>query len=468
MTISSAISLKSVSTPVDGQAKAGILDQNMDKIAEVKYIGMSSSYSILDAQMRQQQAKQENGLAMVVDNKPVNKDKTNQCHSLSKDKPIDHDAELMERARIQLLTIMVNEPKLLIKFAECYLAKKYQNTDLSDILTINNNKHKTEPVQASNFVQQGSKQIEMELNCIFKSLCKLQPEQWSQELIPTLLSLHFLPAFISYVADQIKADKSLKPRLVSRVCREQKKMMQCRESIIEANVRLVTYVAKQYKHSKLLFSDLIQEGTIGLIKAVDRFDYTREVKFSTYAIYWIKQTISRIIIKQEKIVRLPYSLAAKASLVFDTMNNQLELTHRWPSALELSELCRIPEPEVVSILKFYQPGVSLFSSINQDDDMPDLIDTLEQRHFPSPFSAMSEQAMHQCIDQAIDGLSQREADVIRARFGIQNRVEMTLQEIADQLQLSRERVRQIQNNAIQKLQKSYGNDLHGFLNTHNA
>lgn len=391
---------------------------------------------------------------------------TNKNNQIKNQAGAYEQAAKMERSRAKILEIIVNDSYLLALFADCYLIRKEQGCDLSEILTLSNHKQKDDPVQDNDFVQHGVKQMETELQSIFETILSGSIEKLSEASRHLLIEIHFLPAFVNWAAERIAAHQGLDKFLKKAIVVQQKQMMQAREAMIQGNVRLVTYTAKQYRHTKLAFEDLLQEGSIGLIKAVDRFDYRRDVKFSTYAVYWIRQTISRLIIKQEKLVRLPFSLAAKAAMVFDIMHTRLEITNRWPSAVELANVCQISEQEVITLLKFYQPGMSLNTPVNNDEDMPDLVETLEQSHYPMPFNALSEYALRVSIDKAIDSLSQREADILRARFGIQNCVEMTLQEIADQLHLSRERVRQIQNSAINKIKNCYGPELHDFFSPH--
>ena len=240
-------------------------------------------------------------------------------------------------------------------------------------------------------------------------------------------------------------------------------MIASRQAMINGNLRLVTFIAKQYNNQSMPFTDLIQDGTVGLIKAVDRYDVNRGVRFSTYAIYWIKQTISRAMVRQEKMVRLPFNMAAKASAVFETMNNYLIQNNKWPSIHELAKLCKLPEDEVKAIVHNYQPIISLDSNVNDDDDMPEMIATLEQDHFPQPLSGVVSSSLKMCLRQAVDSLTQREADIINCRFGLNNDHEMTLQDIAEKMSLTRERVRQIQNNALLKLKNSFSSELVDFL-----
>ncbi len=241
-------------------------------------------------------------------------------------------------------------------------------------------------------------------------------------------------------------------------------MMSSRQTMVSGNLRLVTFIARQYANPNSSFSDLIQDGTVGLIKSVDRYDWRRAVRFSTYAIYWIKQTISRAMVRQEKMVRLPYNIAAKAASLFEVMNDWLVKNNRWPSVEELAGVSDLPADEIKAIIENYQPTISLNSSYNsEEDDQPEIITTLEQNHFPQPLNDLANNTLQDFLRKAVKTLPDREAEIINCRFGLDNHYEMTLQDIADKMSLTRERVRQIQNIALAKLKNNFSGELSDFL-----
>jgi len=209
--------------------------------------------------------------------------------------------------------------------------------------------------------------------------------------------------------------------------------------------------------------DLMQEGIVGLIKAVDRFDPHRGYRFSTYAIYWIRQAISRLIVKQEKVVRLPVALAEKAAGVFEVMRACYLEHNRWPSLPEMEAQCDLPLDDIKTISAYYQATHSLDAALSEDGDDHNLMAGLTQQQFALPLDALISDNLNQHIGKVVASLPEKEATILNMRFGLKNHTEMTLQAIADQLDLTRERVRQIQNVALQKLKQQFGRDLLPFL-----
>jgi RNA polymerase primary sigma factor len=239
-------------------------------------------------------------------------------------------------------------------------------------------------------------------------------------------------------------------------------LQRLRQQMIAGNVRLVAFVAHKHKTTTLSFDDLLQEGVIGLIKAIDRFDPYRGYRFSTYAVPWIKQAISRLIVKQEKIVRLPVSLAEKACGVFEAMRSIYMQTERWPSVEQLKTLCDLSEDEIKTIRNYYQATHSLDEETDEDEGL-ELMARMKQQQFALPLDELIDRNLGQYLDQVVGTLPEKEAAILNMRFGLKNHTEMTLQAIAEQLQVSRERVRQIQNEALKKLKNQFGFDLMLFL-----
>ncbi|MGV7223081.1 MAG: sigma-70 family RNA polymerase sigma factor [Nitrospinales bacterium] len=376
-------------------------------------------------------------------------------------------AAKMEKARKSLLQMLVQEPESLTVLAHEYLSRIDRGYDKSEMLSVSQEKQSSELVQGNPFVQVTVKQLESDLCTVFRKILaepNVKHDQYGYpDLFKFIVEIRFLPAFLHQVATRVIEGSSPGQKDKISLNKQILLLEDSRQIIVKGNLRLVAYIANQYKQSKLPFSDLMQEGTIGLIKAIDRFDYERPVKFSTYAIYWIRQTISRAIIRQKKTVRLPFNLAPKASAVFEAVNTSLQKTNKTPSARELADICQLSVKEIESILQCYQPTVSLSAHVNNDEEMPILMDTIEQRNFPLPFTLLSTNALQVSLNDAINSLPAREAKVLCARFGVNSSVEMTLQDIADQLHVSRERVRQIQNIALQKIRAVYGVELSDFL-----
>jgi len=382
-------------------------------------------------------------------------------------------ARQMELGRAKLVQLLVDSGWGLATMATEFLNSVTEGSDLSELINKNvSDSH--DPVQSGKFVQDTAKQLEIKLTTCFQQVLNVKESAANVE--PTLMEcrqflneMHFLPNFLQRViAAVVKQSRHVTlskddEQWLASVQWQQHRMIASRQAMINGNLRLVTFIAKQYNNQTMPFNDLIQDGTIGLIKAVDRYDWSRAVRFSTYAIYWIRQTISRAMVRQEKMVRLPYNIAAKASAVFEIMNNCLTQNNKWPSTRELAELCELSEAEVQAIVNNYQSVISLDSNINDDEDMPEVITTLEQHHFPQPLNSLVSSSLKTYLHKAVGTLPEREADIISCRFGLNSDHEMTLQDIADKMSLTRERVRQIQNSALLKLKNNFSGELVDFL-----
>lgn len=381
-------------------------------------------------------------------------------------------ARQMEQARSALVQALVDSEWGLTVMATEFLNSVSKGIELSELLNKNAGESRI-PLQDGAFVQDTAKQLEGKLTDCFQRVLNAEERANAAatlaECRQCLSEMHFLPNFLQQVIAAVvrqsrhktlsKEDEQWRASLQW----QQQRMIASRQAMINGNLRLATFVAKQYNNQTTTFNDLIQDGIVGLIKAVDRYDWNRAVRFSTYAIYWIRQTISRAMVRQEKMVRLPYNIAAKASSVYEVMNDCLIQNNKWPSIRELAELCDLPESEVQAIVNSYQPIISLDSNINDDEDMPEVIATLEQHHFPEPLNSLLDSSLKIRLRKAVDTLPEREADIISCRFGLNSDHEMTLQDIADRMSLTRERVRQIQNSALLKLKHNFSSELVDFL-----
>jgi len=245
-------------------------------------------------------------------------------------------------------------------------------------------------------------------------------------------------------------------------------LQRLRQRMISANIGLTAFVAHKYRSSQLGVEELRQEGMLGLIKAVDRFDPNRGFCFSTYAVYWIRQAVTRLIFNQDKIVRLPIQLAEKASSVFEAMRNGYIQNERWPSTDELMQLCALSAQDIQTISSYYQSTHSLDEAIFQEVDGGTLLEKLEQQQFELPLDELIKQSLMVSLDKAVASLPEKQAAILTMRFGLHNQAEMTLQAVANQLNLTRERVRQIQNEALKKLYQQFGSELLVFLETNES
>ncbi len=235
-----------------------------------------------------------------------------------------------------------------------------------------------------------------------------------------------------------------------------------RQALAEANSGLVLFIANQYRCGFLDFDDLVQEGQIGLLRAIDKFDGSLGFQFSTYAAYWIKQAMSRALSRCERVVRVPCEQVANINKVLRAKTELLAKTGRAPSIKELAEYSKIPDEQINAILCVSQTAVSL-EKLDDDDESLAPIDFLEQQVFAHPLKKTEQSELRTWIGKAVKILDPRELKIICCHFGINTSHEMTLQEIGAELHLTRERVRQIQVKALNKIKLSYGKQLMSFL-----
>lgn len=354
----------------------------------------------------------------------------------------------LEQARQHLLLLLLEDDQASTVLHEQCLCHLNDGQDISDL--IRDNAADAIVVQNSSFVQIDSHQTAASLldSAAARSL---------------LFNLHFAPGFLIEVSALCLATTDGSD-YSARLASARQNLQRLRQQMIAANMGLVAFVAHKQKTTALGFDDLLQEGVVGLIKAVERFDPYRGFQFSTYAMPWIKQAISRLIVKQEKTVRLPVSLAEKAGAVFEAMRKSYLQTERWPSVEQLKTLCDLSEDEIKTIRSYYQATHSLDSaSESEEDEGQTLMARMKQQQFAQPLDELIEHNLTQYLDQVMATLPDKEATILTLRFGLKNHTEMTLQAIADQLQVSRERVRQIQNEALKKLKNQFGCDLMLFL-----
>ncbi|MDD5276869.1 MAG: RNA polymerase sigma factor RpoD/SigA [Methylovulum sp.] len=238
--------------------------------------------------------------------------------------------------------------------------------------------------------------------------------------------------------------------------------LKARQQLASANSKLVLFIANQYKGGFLDFDDLVQEGQTGLLKAVDRFDYRLGFQFSTYAGYWIRQAISRALSRCERVVRVPCGQVATVNKVYRAKEELIAKTGKEPSVKDLANYTQLSDSEINTILSISQSAISLEISDDEESVFAP-IDFLEQQVFTHPFKMIAASNLEELLVKAIEALSPREAKVICSHFGVDSDKEMTLQEIGAELNLTRERVRQIQAIALNKIKLNYGQELSYFL-----
>jgi RNA polymerase sigma factor (sigma-70 family) len=282
-----------------------------------------------------------------------------------------------------------------------------------------------------------------------KRLPTKERKNLKEELLKIEFSSEFLKSFVGFIKN-----KKYSHNFISEVKKAKLNYVVSKKKLVESNLRLVVSIARRYTNKGLPFLDLIQEGNIGLIRAVEKFEYERGYKFSTYATWWIRQAITRSLADQARIIRIPVHMTEQINRLASASRTLVQKLGREPTSSELAVESNYDINKVEKILRVTKDPIALDSPINDDESSQTLLDTVGDEKTPSQYDSFKSNELKDMINSSLHKvLNEREKDVIKKRFGIDEDQAFTLEEIGKEFNVTRERIRQIELKALKKLKK---------------